>query len=236
MQQTFQCYRCGAQNYVGQPACWNCQSPFQWNCPNCKAPVQNTMLSCPNCHALLPWQPQQQTGYGQQLQQRGAHSLHILSLDMQNKRLLGLADSGSSETSLVAVTSDGRITMLPIKDRADFYKLQKDVENSLKKKGNFDTICAAVVVALREIPTQQILIYKVTGGINYIPYVGKIWEIYDGLFHWTIDRISNRIDNCLKVEETFSAEPMRSMINALIGDLRRNLKWDEVVERALNNN
>lgn len=30
MQQTFQCNRCGAQNYVGQPACWNCKTPFNW--------------------------------------------------------------------------------------------------------------------------------------------------------------------------------------------------------------
>ena len=30
MQQVFQCYRCGAQNYVGQPACWNCKTPFNW--------------------------------------------------------------------------------------------------------------------------------------------------------------------------------------------------------------
>lgn len=60
MQQAFQCYRCNAQNYVGQPYCWNCQSPFQWNCPNCKAPVHNTMASCPYCHVLLPWSSQQQ--------------------------------------------------------------------------------------------------------------------------------------------------------------------------------
>jgi len=60
MQQTFQCYRCGAQNYMGQPFCWNCQSPFQWNCPTCKAPVQNTMANCPYCHVLLPWPAQQQ--------------------------------------------------------------------------------------------------------------------------------------------------------------------------------
>ena len=63
MQQTFQCYRCDAQNYVGQPACWNCQSTFQWNCPNCKASVQNTMASCPYCHVVLPWTTQQPTQY-----------------------------------------------------------------------------------------------------------------------------------------------------------------------------
>ena len=67
MQQTFQCYKCGAQNYVGEPACWNCKSPFQWNCPNCKAPIQNTMVNCPQCHVLLTWSTQQQ--YQQQNQQ-----------------------------------------------------------------------------------------------------------------------------------------------------------------------
>ena len=71
MQQTFQCFKCGAQNYVGQPFCWNCQSPFQWNCPNCKASVQNTMVSCPNCHVLLPWPTQQQAT--QQYQQQLNH-------------------------------------------------------------------------------------------------------------------------------------------------------------------
>ncbi len=55
MQQTFQCNMCGAQNFVGQPYCHNCQSPFIWNCPNCRAPVQNTMAICPNCRVVLPW-------------------------------------------------------------------------------------------------------------------------------------------------------------------------------------
>ncbi len=55
MQQIFQCNRCGAQNFVGQPYCHNCQSPFTWNCPNCRVPVQNTMVSCPNCSVALPW-------------------------------------------------------------------------------------------------------------------------------------------------------------------------------------
>lgn len=56
MQQTFKCYRCGAQNYVGQPVCWHCQSPFQYNCPNCKAPVEGTLANCPYCRSQLPWQ------------------------------------------------------------------------------------------------------------------------------------------------------------------------------------
>ena len=60
MQQTFQCYRCGAQNHVGQSFCWNCQLKFQYNCPNCQSPVEGTMVNCPYCHMLLPWPVQQQ--------------------------------------------------------------------------------------------------------------------------------------------------------------------------------
>lgn len=55
MLQTFQCNACGAQNYIGQPCCYNCQSPFLWSCPNCRATVQNTTAICPNCGVVLPW-------------------------------------------------------------------------------------------------------------------------------------------------------------------------------------
>jgi len=30
MQQTFQCYRCGAQNYSGTLSCWHCGTTFTW--------------------------------------------------------------------------------------------------------------------------------------------------------------------------------------------------------------
>jgi hypothetical protein len=145
---------------------------------------------------------------------------------------LGLLESGSSETLLIAVTSDGRISTLPVKDRAEFYRLQKDVENSLKKN-EFLTICVAVVSALRENPTHPVLVYKVISGNNCSPYIKQIYGIYDGLFQWTTNRISNRVDNCLRIDETFRAEPMRSMINALIGNLRHDLNWDELVEHEL---
>ena len=89
MQQTFQCLKCGAQNYVGQPVCWNCQSQFQYNCPNCKVAVQNTMGSCPNCHIALTWslnqskqpqnQPQQQYSQLFGFKQRGQPLLLFLA-------------------------------------------------------------------------------------------------------------------------------------------------------------
>jgi hypothetical protein len=55
MQQTFQCYRCGAQNYIGQPYCWNCQSPFQYNCPSCNSVVNSSFMFCPKCSVSINW-------------------------------------------------------------------------------------------------------------------------------------------------------------------------------------
>ena len=61
MQLTFQCYRCGAQNYIGQTVCWNCGQEIQYNCPNCRALVNPTYGNCPYCHFQLPWQSKQPT-------------------------------------------------------------------------------------------------------------------------------------------------------------------------------
>ena len=63
MQQTFQCNRCGAQNYVGQPHCWNCQAPFQYNCPHCRSLVETTMANCPYCNLKLNFHIQTQPQY-----------------------------------------------------------------------------------------------------------------------------------------------------------------------------
>ena len=65
MQQVFQCYRCGAQNYMGQAYCWNCNEKFQYYCPWCNALVDATLMNCPNCRATLPWNPQQPASYPQ---------------------------------------------------------------------------------------------------------------------------------------------------------------------------
>ena len=61
MQQTFQCYRCGAQNYASQPNCWNCHAQFHFNCPICHALVQYTLANCPYCKFPLPWHSNQYT-------------------------------------------------------------------------------------------------------------------------------------------------------------------------------
>jgi hypothetical protein len=61
MQQLFQCSRCGAKNYIGQPFCCSCNLQFSYNCPSCGAIVNNTFPNCPNCHLSLAWPGQYQT-------------------------------------------------------------------------------------------------------------------------------------------------------------------------------
>jgi len=63
MQQTFQCYKCGAQNYVGQPACWNCKTPFNWQSQ--QSPYQQQT----NWQPQQPYYQQQTGGLRQQYQE-----------------------------------------------------------------------------------------------------------------------------------------------------------------------
>jgi hypothetical protein len=60
MRQEFRCPRCGTANNIGQRVCQNCGQGFQYNCPYCKASVDDRFSTCPNCHTPLNW-PTQQT-------------------------------------------------------------------------------------------------------------------------------------------------------------------------------
>jgi len=92
MQQLFQCYRCGAQNYIGQAYCWNCHEKFQYYCPWCNSPVEVTYTHCSNCRAPLPWPAQQSPDYQlSQLQGKswqtypaGGHSVPQIQADYNN--------------------------------------------------------------------------------------------------------------------------------------------------------
>ena len=55
MQQIFPCPACGAQNCIGQDFCQACGQKFQYNCPNCGAIVDATLVNCPGCRESLFW-------------------------------------------------------------------------------------------------------------------------------------------------------------------------------------
>lgn len=55
MRQTFQCYKCGTWNYMGQQACSSCGAYFQYKCPSCQIDITPQTIACPNCGASIPW-------------------------------------------------------------------------------------------------------------------------------------------------------------------------------------
>lgn len=55
MQHIFLCPTCGAQNCIGQDFCQVCGQKFQYNCPNCGAIVDSTLVNCPGCRESLFW-------------------------------------------------------------------------------------------------------------------------------------------------------------------------------------
>jgi len=136
MQQTFQCYKCGAQNYMGQPSCWNCQAQFQYNCPTCGAIADTQFINCTKCGAVFPWPTKQ-------LEEP---SLHILTLDPRDKRIVGSSIKGHSTVFLPAMTTNGRISTLSVANDKDFVKLQNDILYKIKHdwKDSKTHVCAGV--------------------------------------------------------------------------------------------
>ena len=63
MQQTFQCFRCGAVNWVGEGNCANCGQLFQYTCPRCGVSVNNTIAYCTYCQFALLWPGRQYVSY-----------------------------------------------------------------------------------------------------------------------------------------------------------------------------
>jgi hypothetical protein len=55
MQQYFQCHRCGAHNLVGAAICSHCHQQLFYNCPHCRAWVDNRHSHCPQCRKALNW-------------------------------------------------------------------------------------------------------------------------------------------------------------------------------------
>jgi hypothetical protein len=221
MQQTFQCYRCSAQNYVGQPACQSCGYQFYYNCPRCNVVVDPQFINCLNCGTLLPW-----------AQSQSEPSLHMLTLDSQNKEPVGFNVSNSALILLPAITTNGRLSTLSVQNQNDFVKLRKDIKTKINQewKTSRTHVCAAVNYIHPKIPNAKVLIYQVTGSPEFIPEIENMYHSLTGL---TRKGNSKGDEYWTRVEEHYGSEPMRSWINELIFTLRRTLNWKETVDQTL---
>jgi predicted RNA-binding Zn-ribbon protein involved in translation (DUF1610 family) len=61
MQNTFRCYRCGAENLIGEGHCAGCGQLLPYTCPQCRYPVNNALTNCPYCYTALHWPNRQQS-------------------------------------------------------------------------------------------------------------------------------------------------------------------------------
>ena len=55
------CYRCGAQNLLGESRCTGCGQLLLYTCPKCGSSVNSTFIDCPYCHLILHWPNRQRT-------------------------------------------------------------------------------------------------------------------------------------------------------------------------------
>ena len=156
MQQTFNCYRCGAQNYIGQPICWNCQSQFQYNCQYCRNPVTYGAPTCGYCNRTLNWQSQQpyyqqQSGsWGHQpgdstgfdWKKSKAHLL-LLSKFIHGQRPENFADSDSwgnvlgepSKQAIQRFLKEGMLINADLSDRLSYKYKVSELKDMLKQRG-----------------------------------------------------------------------------------------------------
>ena len=156
MQQTFQCYGCGAQNYVGQPYCWKCQAQFQYNCPYCNNPVLCGAPICGYCNGTLNWQsqqphyPQQSSGWGQQpggttgfdWKKSKAHLL-LLSKFLHGPRPENSVESDGwrnalgepSRQAIQRLLSEGMLMTADLNDYLSYKYKVNELKDMLKQRG-----------------------------------------------------------------------------------------------------
>lgn len=149
---------------MGQLCCWNCQSQFQYSCPTCGAIADTQFMNCTKCGAMFPWPTTQ-------LQEP---SLHLLSLDPRDKRLVGWNLGGHSSILIPAITTNGRISTLCVANQEDLLRLQNDILLKIHNEwGNCKThICAGVNFVHPRNQRSSVLIYQVSGSYNAIPRKG----------------------------------------------------------------
>jgi len=81
MQSQFKCFKCGANNYLGQKHCWQCRQPFQNRCPKCGTWNDFIHQTCIKCYTQLPTSNQ----FHQNMHQPYSQSYHTNDIHQLNK-------------------------------------------------------------------------------------------------------------------------------------------------------
>jgi hypothetical protein len=225
MQQTFQCYRCGAQNYVGQPMCWNCRSLFQWNCPNCRAPVQNTMAYCPNCSNAITFGGV--TNLSLHIDEQEGPSMHIIPLEPRSRTpvILYVQD----QLQLPAIAKNGRLAWLTATTGSEKAILARIKERYPKEKYRDVRTYLCCGVNIQHLDSNALaFIFEVWGFWETMKELDQLYYMIDSLSESTVgDAHWNQ------VVQYFTSDAVRTWINSLIDYLKEQLQWKDYVAQVL---
>ena len=212
MQQRYQCPGCGAQVAFGAGFCGNCGTQLNW-------PTQQ--------------QPQPPPSYQQQQieqsigNEQEVPSMHIIPLDPRTK--LPVVFEGENERTLPAITTDGRISFFPAETDLEQAILAK-IEERYPKARYHDLrryVCAGIMLkSLRN--DWAAFIFDVCGFWEPMPELEYLYHILYSLGGKTVGG-----EYWSETEKHLSSEPVKTGINTIIDFLKKELRWQDYVERTM---
>jgi len=159
--------------------------------------------------------------------------MHILALDQRSKLILGFRFRGGSAIVLPAITTDGKLSMVPAgNDEAVFRKLQTRVRDFIKSEyGDCLThTCSWLSMMVEQTPQHKeyrvFYVWNVSGSLQKVPEMDWVYE--------SLAKLKVQHDTYWnQVEQFLSREPQKSWINNLITHLKVQHNWAEYVARRL---
>jgi hypothetical protein len=168
------------------------------------------------------------------------YSMHLLSVDSKAKVILGafaideISDTVSETIMpgihLPAITTNGRVSFLPIGTEEDFVRIQRQFRERIKERYPKERwpdvctyVCAAVVLA---------------GGAESIGVIFEVWGFtepmpeLEQIYSLLADVGAKMERDRTEVENFLSSKPIKSWVNALIEFLKQQTNWTEYVDKA----
>lgn len=160
-------------------------------------------------------------------------SMHILPLNPQTNLPFGVYVKDMSTVVLPAITTDGRISFLPVGSEEEFHRIQKGILNRIEErypKERYPEVCTYVCVGVvlanpERMDDRAAFIFEVWGFTEPMPELEHL--------HYSLANVRQVGDEYWTGLEKFLAnEPAKSWIDALIDFLKQKLNWVEYVDRV----
>jgi hypothetical protein len=159
-------------------------------------------------------------------------SMHILCLNTTNKELYGIVQEG--QMSIPAVTTDGRISFLPVLNNKSFDELKQTVSNKINEHPDYPSAANFAVVGVnitRNLDEEKVVSFFITEILSSVKPMLELEDIYNKILGLTVVGYPYWIS----VESYLSSEPRRSWINDIIQIWKQYLNWPQFIDNAIKN-